>query len=74
MTSTKLLRSRVKVTFHARFCRPVGWVTALLSLTPKLLKPQIAVDCLVVRAGVEYKTQCLVPVQTVRLNYRHVFR
>ena len=39
MTSTNLLRSRVKVTFHARFCRPVGWVTALLSLTPLLLTP-----------------------------------
>ena len=37
MTNTKPLRSRVKLTFHARFCRPAGWVTALLSLTPLLL-------------------------------------
>ena len=28
----------------------------------------------IVRTGVEYKTQCPVPAQTVRSNRRHVFR
>ena len=33
MTSTQLLRSRVRLTSQARFCRPAEWVTAPLSLT-----------------------------------------
>ena len=37
MTSTQLLRSRVRLTSQARFCRPAEWVTAPLSLTqPRL--------------------------------------
>src|SRR5512141_1105642 len=40
MTSTQLLRSRMNLTIHVRFCRRVGWVTARLS-QPYPLRPTL---------------------------------